>query len=71
MTQTTQTVVKAQVIWDGGWYVRLRLNDGQERDNSFTARRDIGLDRARKEARKEARSWGFAMPSSTLVEIVR
>ena len=66
------SVTKAEVIWDHsmdnqGWYVRLYLSNGQQRDNSFTARRDIGIARARKEARKEARAWGWHMPPGTPV----
>jgi hypothetical protein len=73
---TKQTVTNARVIWDTdhgaenqGWYVRFSLDDGQERDVPFEARRDIGLDRARKQARLEARNEGFHMPNGTPVQI--
>lgn len=72
------TVVKAEAIWDRdhgsaneGWFIRLTLSNGQERDNSFEARRDIGVRRARKEARSEANAWGWKMPSGTPVEVIR
>ena len=55
-----QVVTRAEVIYaPAGWYVRLYLDDGQQCDAQFDARRDIGMDRARQEVRRIAREWGF------------
>jgi hypothetical protein len=72
-----QTVTKIEAIYDRdhgreneGWYIRLHLSDGQERDapQDWT-RRTPSVRRVRAAAREEAMSWGFVVPRGVPVEI--
>jgi hypothetical protein len=72
-----QTVTKIEAIFDRdhgreneGWYIRLSLSDGQERDapQDWT-RRKPSVRRVRAAAREEALSWGLQVPRGVAVEI--
>lgn len=72
-----QSVTKIEAIFDRdhgreneGWYIRLTLDDGQERDapQDWT-RRTPSTRRVLAAAREEAMTWGFAVPVGVPVEI--
>jgi hypothetical protein len=76
MTSET-TVTRVEAIFDTehgkaneGWYIRLHLSDGQERDAAQNwTRRTPSVQRVRKAARAEAAAWGFRMPRGIPVEV--
>jgi hypothetical protein len=73
----TTTVTKVEAIFDTdhgkaceGWYIRLHLSDGQERDAAQTwNRRTPSIRRVRSAAKDEATMWGFKMPRGIPVEV--
>ena len=77
MTQTTKTsVTKIEIIWDRdhgiqneGWYCRISLSDGQERDQSLDGSHRAGLRSLLPQARAEAKAWGLRIPRGVPVEL--
>ena len=73
-----QTVIGIRIIWDHdhgtaceGWYCRLRLSDGQERDESLEGGKRCGLRSLLPQAKAEARAWGWAITRGCPVQLVR
>ena len=60
-------VVAIELIWEGGWYCRLKCDDGTERDSPLSGSRRAGKQHLLPQARAEARAWGWKIkPDMTL-----
>ena len=74
----TQTATKIEAIFDQdhgkqneGWYARVQLSDGQERDIPFDARQSCGDATLTRKARAAAREDGWSVSRTCDVQISR
>jgi len=75
---TKQTVFRIEAIWDKdhgtvneGWYARVHLSDGQERDLPFAGGQSISSVSVTQRARRAAREDGWYEPRYPDVSIKR